>query len=360
MRKKISGIYIIHNTVNNKYYIGQSSYVQNRLIAHKNKLTQKNHPNQHLQASWNKYGEKAFTFSLLEEWPIDYLISMENYWCSLLNTHNNKFGFNRQSTGISQKFYYTEKQKEKLITILNKQRNKKVVMLDSKNNFIQLFNCPKEASLYFTDNPEKKLKGIRMCLSQRMKSAYGYVFIYQNKYNPTKDYTVFHKKRDTAKISSICKTVYQFNKSGKLIKQYKSESEANRFFNKSNGFIKNYIKAKYFYLDFAFSYSSNINIEEYISKEEKRRALEVKQKEVYQLDANLKIINSFSSPSDVLIYFQKSRKNMRSFYTALMKNKHNPLSIHKAYGFYWVYKENYNPELKVDYIKNNKRYYDNK
>lgn len=57
-------------------------------------LKNNKHPNTHLQYSFNKYGEENFKFEILEEWGEDFLNSMENYWCNLLNTHNRDCGFN--------------------------------------------------------------------------------------------------------------------------------------------------------------------------------------------------------------------------------------------------------------------------
>lgn len=96
---KISGIYIITCKINNKHYIGESINVFNRLQTHKVSLKHHYHPNLHLQKSVDKYGIKNFTFELLEEYPHEVLKSMENYWCNLLDTHNNKHGYNKLPTG---------------------------------------------------------------------------------------------------------------------------------------------------------------------------------------------------------------------------------------------------------------------
>jgi predicted GIY-YIG superfamily endonuclease len=51
---KISGVYEIKNTLNNKRYIGSSVNIQKRWYAHKRMLNLNTHPNKHLQAAWNK------------------------------------------------------------------------------------------------------------------------------------------------------------------------------------------------------------------------------------------------------------------------------------------------------------------
>ena len=62
---KKSKLYVITCKKNNKHYIGQSSNVNVRLNAHKNKLKRNIHENKNLQFDFNKYGEKYFLFQKL-------------------------------------------------------------------------------------------------------------------------------------------------------------------------------------------------------------------------------------------------------------------------------------------------------
>lgn len=52
--------------VNGKYYIGSTSMYERRIWQHKNDLKKGVHKNPKLQASWNKHGEDAFIFEILE------------------------------------------------------------------------------------------------------------------------------------------------------------------------------------------------------------------------------------------------------------------------------------------------------
>jgi len=63
---KPSGVYRIFCTTNGKSYIGSSMNVGKRLRWHRNTLRQSVHQNPYLQNSWNKYGESAFEFRILE------------------------------------------------------------------------------------------------------------------------------------------------------------------------------------------------------------------------------------------------------------------------------------------------------
>jgi group I intron endonuclease len=75
-----SGIYKIINTVNGKYYVGSSNDidgVRGRWYEHRNDLRANRHRNAHLQNAWNKYGENAFVFTIVEELPTEQLLDAE-------------------------------------------------------------------------------------------------------------------------------------------------------------------------------------------------------------------------------------------------------------------------------------------
>jgi group I intron endonuclease len=59
-------IYQITNMMNGKYYIGSSASFERRVWSHKYELKNGTHKNPKLQAAWNKYGEAAFVFEILE------------------------------------------------------------------------------------------------------------------------------------------------------------------------------------------------------------------------------------------------------------------------------------------------------
>lgn len=59
-------IYKIVNTVNGKCYVGQTIDPETRWRSHRVKLRGGHHWNAYLQAAWNKYGEDAFAFDIVE------------------------------------------------------------------------------------------------------------------------------------------------------------------------------------------------------------------------------------------------------------------------------------------------------
>ena len=75
------GIYKIINTVNNKFYVGSAVKLSRRRTRHFSELRTNRHNNGKLQAAWNKYGEGAFIFVVVQELPDDAdLLAAEDVW----------------------------------------------------------------------------------------------------------------------------------------------------------------------------------------------------------------------------------------------------------------------------------------
>jgi group I intron endonuclease len=77
MVAKASGVYAIVNTMNGKRYIGSAENLRRRRTAHRSALSKNKHANKHLQAAWNKYGESAFVFVVLEYVHPIFLLDIE-------------------------------------------------------------------------------------------------------------------------------------------------------------------------------------------------------------------------------------------------------------------------------------------
>ena len=92
----ISGIYVIKNKINEKIYIGSSVNIKQRISAHKSLLKRNNHWNDHLQSSWDLYGEENFDFSILEETKKDELILLEReqFWVDYYKSATQECGYN--------------------------------------------------------------------------------------------------------------------------------------------------------------------------------------------------------------------------------------------------------------------------
>lgn len=93
-----SGIYRIHNKINDKNYVGQAYVLSARatLDAHEH--------NRHLMNSYAKYGRDNFEVLLVEECPIDSLDEREIYWIASYKSYDPKYGYNKTLGGSGIKF----------------------------------------------------------------------------------------------------------------------------------------------------------------------------------------------------------------------------------------------------------------
>lgn len=61
-----AGVYKIVNTIDGKFYLGSTYSFYKRCPSHRSNLNKGLHHCRHLQNAWNKYGEDAFEFHILE------------------------------------------------------------------------------------------------------------------------------------------------------------------------------------------------------------------------------------------------------------------------------------------------------
>ncbi len=81
-----AGIYKITCAPTKKIYIGSAVNLQQRKATHSSDLRLNKHCNAYLQRAWNKYGERHFTFEVLELVLIpELLTAREQYWLQMGN-----------------------------------------------------------------------------------------------------------------------------------------------------------------------------------------------------------------------------------------------------------------------------------
>lgn len=90
------GIYCILNTITNKVYIGSSENISKRWYVHRrdlnNGIREKHNP--YMQHAWNKYGESAFSFQVLEYCQTNELREREQWWLDLTKCYEEEIGYN--------------------------------------------------------------------------------------------------------------------------------------------------------------------------------------------------------------------------------------------------------------------------
>lgn len=89
------GIYRILNKVNGKFYIGSTVNFRKRMREHLFYLRNGNHVNNHLQHAFNKYGEKSFSFEVVEYVDdIEKLMEIEQMYLDELKPYDMNVGYN--------------------------------------------------------------------------------------------------------------------------------------------------------------------------------------------------------------------------------------------------------------------------
>jgi len=192
-----SGIYQIKNLINGKIYIGSSNNMIKRFESHKYLLKNNKHFNQHLQNSWNKYGNNVFVFSVLEYVNnINKLIEREQYWINKTKCTNRNIGYNILSYIInsesnnkniilsentrnimSENAKKRRHSKDSKIKI-GKAQNIKIVRISLNGDYIDIWESIKLASKTLKLNKDV----ISKCCRGKCKTCGGYFWEYYDNY----------------------------------------------------------------------------------------------------------------------------------------------------------------------------------
>lgn len=96
-----SGIYKITCITTGKMYVGSAVNLRQRWQNHRWRLRTNRHVNRHLQSAWNKHGEDAFAFEVIELILAPFLIEREQYYLDKLRPFDRGRGFNSYPTAGS-------------------------------------------------------------------------------------------------------------------------------------------------------------------------------------------------------------------------------------------------------------------
>lgn len=91
----VMGVYCIVHTRSGRIYIGSSNAIGERWGSHRSCLRRGVHKNLRLQRAWDKHGEDAFVFDILERVESrDQLVPREKAWLTRTNSWNPEVGYN--------------------------------------------------------------------------------------------------------------------------------------------------------------------------------------------------------------------------------------------------------------------------
>jgi len=206
------GIYCIENLINDKKYVGSSVDINKRIKHHFYLLKRNIHKNKHLQESFNINRIENFKFYILEDCSKEDLYSKEIYWMKLLNTKNNKFGYNMLNPGENNNLGF--KQKEHTILLKTLKANKKVIQYSLDGIKVKEWNSIKEASEYFKISSSC----ITNCCKRKgsHRSSKGFIWRYEKDLDTTLNKTIFPKK------------IIQYDLNNNIINTFDSIHEAGR------------------------------------------------------------------------------------------------------------------------------------
>lgn len=115
MLEKISCVYEILNTSNNKRYIGSTIDFSKRIKNHMKSLWKGNHHSIRLQRSFDKYGETSFTVNILREVAPADLLPEEQYFIDEFRSYDPSLGFNIcRVAGNTLGFSHSEESRQKM------------------------------------------------------------------------------------------------------------------------------------------------------------------------------------------------------------------------------------------------------
>ena len=213
-----AGIYGIFNLKDSKVYIGLSTNLNIRKNKHFNDLKGRRHVNKYLQNAFNKYGEDAFSFVVLEYLDcnnIEGLKEREIYWINYYSSNNRLFGYNMTSGGDGV-FELDEEAKNRSAI---KRTKHHIVQLDMKGAYIATYRNAKEASV---KNNIPYDKNIFSCCQRKYgyQTCYGYIWMFEEDYleNGCAPSKYVPKKNN--------KPVAQYDLDGNFIALYESARQA--------------------------------------------------------------------------------------------------------------------------------------
>lgn len=110
-----SGIYKIVHLSTGRIYVGSAANLSKRYGEHWRDLRANRHANRYLQNAWNKYGQDAFSFVVIEEIFIPFLLEREQLWIDKLHACDRRKGFNLSPTaGSSRGVKHSEESRRRM------------------------------------------------------------------------------------------------------------------------------------------------------------------------------------------------------------------------------------------------------
>lgn len=250
-------IYRIHNKINGKNYIGSTMNFRRRMSKHRAELDKYSHKNKHLINAWHKYGKENFVIYIEEIFDSitkQELHDKEQLCIDCYKSLNENFGYNLMEVDIFTKNLSKDSIKKQQQD--NELRKKKVVAINKDSGKLEYkFESVSDAARYFKTSSSN----ISRTCSGKINFIKGYIFVYENEYDPTKSYIYIKSKKIVSEetkrkmrennLKSI--TVFKY-KDDILIDTYSSR----RYCEKMNNFKTDFLRRRLPYFDGEYLYTT--------------------------------------------------------------------------------------------------------
>lgn len=198
-RRKI-GVYLIHCQTTKKNYVGSAAFsLKQRWSRHINDLNKNKHCNRFLQRSWNKYGQNAFLFIVLEECEVNGCIKLEQKYVDAIKPEfnmckivNSRLGVKHTKDAckkISKRLKGKKKSKEHIEKVAEALRGKKYPEryknIEWRRKLGKPIFCVETGEIFYTTVEAEESFGltktsINKVLKGKHKTAGGYTWRYYN------------------------------------------------------------------------------------------------------------------------------------------------------------------------------------
>lgn len=316
----MTGIYAIHNIINNKYYIGQAGNIHNRWIQHKSRLKCQNHENKHLQASYNKYGKDAFQYFVIEECDVEFLDDKEMFYIQKYNSYKN--GYNQDLGGSGCKGYkHTE---EEILKMRMIQNPKAVLQIDMDLNIVgEWVSCSQAGKALGLS-----IRGIKAVANRanRQKTIGGYYWVYKEEYeNNTVDWDYYLN-------INLCKPkrVSQYDLKMNLVKIWDSIYQAyitDGYSCSEISAVCNHKKGKKTYKGYVWRFTDEYTEDDYkkdCNTDFSKRPV-VGAKTLYRYDLNLNLMCIYESLQDAVRKTGFSKSSIQACLYGKVNQSHNSI-----------------------------------
>lgn len=219
-------------------YIGSSKNLSRRFSRHKCALRRNEHPNEHLQRAWNKYGEEMFSFAVVEYCSTSTLIDREYDWVMSCNTLNPKHGYNKDIPGNTK--YKTEYYEERNTNgYVNHQREKvnPVICVEASTGKVVEYQNGSLAAEAIGIPFKRMYKSIQYWRNKGgtnfKRSINGWMAMYKADYDPSFNYLDFKMANKQLGVKHKGKAVIVTELSSSVETEFQSISDAAKALNLS-------------------------------------------------------------------------------------------------------------------------------